>query len=112
MTSERSETTSTTDSRSEPARTDGRPAASRGEGTAGSTGLHPVTLFGSHLAVGVLSAAAGVVIGGLIAFETGYWFRFREWIHGLGRTAVALAAGLLLLAVVVSLVAAVRSSRR
>lgn len=71
-----------------------------------TTAAHFLALLLGHLAVAVLSAAGGVILGGWLAFETGYWRGFKAWIEGLGDGATALAVGLLLLAVVVSVGAA------
>lgn len=74
--------------------------------------VHPVTLLVSHLAVGVLSAVGGLALGGWIAFETGYWVTFKAWVEGVRVGALTLAAGLLVLALLVGLAVAVRSARR
>lgn len=77
----------------------------RADGSAGGAFGSVATLL-SHLVVGVVSLIAGVVLGGWLAFETGYWRAFRAWIEVLGDGAMALAVGLGLVAVGVSLVVA------
>lgn len=62
-----------------------------------------VVLLGSHLVVAVTALAAGVVLGGWLAFETGYWRGFRAWVHSLADAAALLALGLLVIAVGIGL---------
>lgn len=53
----------------------------------------------SHLVVAALCLAAGVLLGGWVAFETGYWGGFKTAIEGLAGVVPALVTVLLLLAV-------------
>jgi hypothetical protein len=59
-------------------------------------------LLASHLVVTVSGLAAGVVLGGWLAFETGYWRGFRAWVESMADTAALLAVALLLVAGAVS----------
>lgn len=59
----------------------------------------------SHLIVALTALAAGVVTGGWIAFETGYWQGFKQLIEGLAGAAVFLVVALLTVAVAVIVLA-------
>lgn len=69
------------------------------------TATHAAESLVSHLVVAVTALAAGVVTGGWLAFETGYWRAFKGWIEGLGGAATLLVLGLLAVAVAVTALA-------
>lgn len=75
-----------------------------------SSATDAVVLLASHLVVAVSALAAGVVLGGWLAFETGYWRGFRAWVNSMADAAALLAVALLLIAGAVSLAAAYRSA--
>jgi hypothetical protein len=70
-----------------------------------------VVLLASHLVVAVSALFAGVVLGGWLAFETGYWRGFRAWVNSLADAAALIAVALLLIAGAVSVVTTYRSAR-
>jgi len=76
-----------------------------------STVKNAVVLLASHLVVAVSALAAGVVLGGWLAFETGYWRDFRAWVESMADTAALLAVALLLVAAAVSVATTYRSAR-
>lgn len=81
--------------------------------TTDSTGSGVAIALGSHLAVGLTSLLAGVILGGWLAFETGHWRAFKGWIEGLGGAATLLVVGLLAVTVAVTALATYgRASRR
>jgi hypothetical protein len=61
-----------------------------------------VVLLASHLAVAASALAAGFVLGGWVAFETGHWRDFRAWVESMADTAALVAVALLLVAAAVS----------
>lgn len=67
-----------------------------------SNTTNAVALLASHLVVAVTALVAGVVLGGWLAFETGYWRDFRAWVESMADTAALLAIALLLVAAAVS----------
>lgn len=80
-------------------------SSTTGETTAGRDGT--ISLL-SHLAVGANSLLAGVVLGGWLAFETGYWAGFKSLVEGSAAVGVPLAVGLCLLALALSLLTSLR----
>lgn len=59
----------------------------------------------SHLVVSLTALAAGVVVGGWLAFETGHWRGFKRLIEGLAGTAMFLVVALLTVAAAVTTLA-------
>jgi len=76
-----------------------------------STVTNAVVLLASHLVVAASALFAGVVLGGWLAFETGYWRGFRAWVNSLADAAALIAVALLLIAGAVSMVTTYRSVR-
>jgi hypothetical protein len=64
----------------------------------------------SHLVVALTALAAGIVTGGWLAFETGYWQGFKATIEGLASGGLLLVVGLLAVAAVVTLLATYRQT--
>jgi F0F1-type ATP synthase membrane subunit c/vacuolar-type H+-ATPase subunit K len=69
-----------------------------------------IGLFASYLAVAAGALAAGVVLGGWLAFETGHWRGFKSWVESMADGAVLLAAGLLVAVAVLGLVMSYRTA--
>lgn len=76
----------------------------------GNKSRNGAILLVSHLVVAVSALAAGVIIGGYVAFETGYWEGFRAWVNSLADAAALLAVCLLLVAVAVGVATAYRTA--
>jgi hypothetical protein len=64
----------------------------------------------SHLVVAAASALAGVVLGGWLAFETGYWRGFKSLIEGVSGGALVVGLALVAIAVGVTLAASARAA--
>jgi uncharacterized membrane protein len=69
-----------------------------------------VASLASHLLVALTALVAGVVTGGWIAFETGYWRGFKDTIEGLAGGGLPLVVALLAVTAVVTLLATYRQA--